>query len=187
MVMEFDSLVVMFVLECVFLWIFVIGGICIFMGLVLFIWLFCFINRLVKELICGILEIVNYNYEKRLDMRGYEEFREVLDSFNCMVEKLIEYCDSILVDIFFVKKFFEVVVNSIYELIIGLNIEWEIFFINNEVLNVFNMKCENVIWKFVEEFFLKNDLFCRLICELVIFGEKNEFLKIYVDNKESYF
>ena len=60
-------------------------------------------------------------------------------------------------------------------------------FINNEALNVLNMKRENVIRKSAEELSLKNDLLRRLIRELVTPGEKNEPLKIYADNKESYF
>lgn len=49
------------------------------------------------------------------------------------------------------------------------------------------MKRENVIRKSAEELSLKNDLLRRLIRELVTPGEKNEPLKIYADNKESYF
>ncbi len=150
-------------------------------------WLPRSINRPVKELTCGILEIANHNYEKRLDMRGYEEFREVSDSFNRMAEKLTEYRDSTLADILSAKKFLEAVVNSIHEPIIGLNTEREILFINNEALNVLNMKRENVINSPHEELSLKNDLLRRLIRELVTPGEKNEPLKIYADNKESYF
>ena len=184
---EPDSPVAMPALERALLWISVTGGICILTGLVLLIWLPRSINRPVKELTCGILEIANHNYEKRLDMRGYEEFREVSDSFNRMAEKLTEYRDSTLADILSAKKFLEAVVNSIHEPIIGLNTEREILFINNEALNVLNMKRENVIRKSAEELSLKNDLLRRLIRELVTPGEKNEPLKIYADNKESYF
>lgn len=49
------------------------------------------------------------------------------------------------------------------------------------------MKRENVIRHSAEELSLKNDLLRRLIRELVTPGEKNEPLKIYADNKESYF
>lgn len=184
---EPDSPVAMPALERALLWISITGGICILTGLVLLIWLPRSINRPVKELTCGILEIANHNYEKRLDMKGYEEFREVSDSFNRMAEKLTEYRDSTLADILSAKKFLEAVVNSIHEPIIGLNTEREILFINNEALNVLNMKRENVIRHSAEELSLKNDLLRRLIRELVTPGEKNEPLKIYADNKESYF
>lgn len=184
---EPDSPVAMPALERALLWISITGGICILTGLVLLIWLPRSINRPIKELTRGILEIANHNYEKRLDMKGYEEFREVSDSFNRMAEKLTEYRDSTLADILSAKKFLEAVVNSIHEPIIGLNTEREILFINNEALNVLNMKRENVIRHSAEELSLKNDLLRRLIRELVTPGEKNEPLKIYADNKESYF
>ena len=184
---EPDSPVAMPSLERALLWISITGGICILTGLVLLIWLPRSINRPVKELTRGILEIANHNYEKRLDMKGYEEFREVSDSFNRMAEKLTEYRDSTLADILSAKKFLEAVVNSIHEPIIGLNTEREILFINNEALNVLNMKRENVIRHSAEELSLKNDLLRRLIRELVTPGEKNEPLKIYADNKDSYF
>ena len=184
---EPDSPVAMPALERALLWISITGGICILTGLVLLIWLPRSINRPVKELTRGILEIANHNYEKRLDMKGYEEFREVSDSFNRMAEKLTEYRDSTLADILSAKKFLEAVVNSIHEPIIGLNTEREILFINNEALNVLNMKREYVIRQSAEELSLKNDLLRRLIRELVTPGEKNEPLKIYADNKESYF
>ncbi len=184
---EPDSPVAMPALERALLWISITGGICILTGLVLLVWLPRSINRPIKELTCGILEIANHNYEKRLDMKGYEEFREVSDSFNRMAEKLTEYRDSTLADILSAKKFLEAVVNSIHEPIIGLNTEREILFINNEALNVLNMKRENVIRHSAEELSLKNDLLRRLIRELVTPGEKNEPLKIYADNKESYF
>ena len=120
-------------------------------------------------------------------MKGNEEFREVADSFNRMAERLTEYRASTLADILAAKKFLEAIVNSINEPIIGLNTEREILFINNEALNVLNLKRENVIRKSAEELSLKNDLLRRLIRELVTPGNKEEPLKIYADNKESYF
>lgn len=120
-------------------------------------------------------------------MKGNEEFREVADSFNRMAERLTEYRASTLADILAAKKFLEAIVNSINEPIIGLNTEREILFINNEALNVLNLKRENVIRKSAEELSLKNDLLRRLIREPVTPGNKEEPLKIYADNKESYF
>ena len=55
----------------------------------------CIRDRPIKELTRGILEIANHNYEKRLDMSGHEEFRQVADSFNSMAERLTEYLSLI--------------------------------------------------------------------------------------------
>ena len=184
---EPDSPAAMPGLERALLWVSVTGGICILTGLFLLFWLPRSISRPIKELKQGILEIANHNYEKRLEMKGNEEFREVADSFNRMAERLTEYRASTLADILAAKKFLEAIVNSINEPIIGLNTEREILFINNEALNVLNLKRENVIRKSAEELSLKNDLLRRLIRELVTPVNKEEPLKIYADNKESYF
>lgn len=174
-------------LQRAMLWISVTGGICVLTGISLLIWLPRSINRPIRELTSGILEIANHNYEKRLEVRGTQEFQEVATSFNNMAEKLTEYRASTLNDILAGKKFLEAIVNSINDPIIGLNTEREILFINNEALNVLNMKRENVIRKSAEELSLKNDLLRRLIRELVTPSDKKEPLKIYADNKESYF
>lgn len=184
---EPDSPAAMPGLERALLWISVTGAICILTGLFLLVWLPRSISRPIKELKQGILEIANHNYEKRLEMKSSEEFREVAESFNCMAERLAEYRASTLADILSAKKFLEAIVNSINEPIIGLNTEREILFINNEALNVLNLKRENVIRKSAEELSLKNDLLRRLIRELVTPGDRKEPLKIYADNKESYF
>ena len=184
---EPDSPAAMPALERALLWISVTGGICVLTGLVLLFWLPRSISKPILELKQGILEIANHNYEKRLDMKNSEEFREVADSFNRMAERLTEYRASTLADILSAKKFLEAIVNSINEPIIGLNTEREILFINNEALNVLNLKRENVIRQSAEELSLKNDLHRRLIRELVSPGDKKEPLKIYADNKESYF
>lgn len=168
-------------------WISVTGAICILIGLALLFWLPASISRPIKELKNGILEIANHNYDKRLQMNEYDEFREVADSFNRMAERLTEYRKSSLADILSAKKFLESIVNSITEPIIGLDTDHKILFINDEALYVLNLKRENVIQKPAEELSLRNDLLRRLIRELVTPGEKREPLKIYADNKESYF
>ena len=184
---EPDSPAAMPALERALLWISVTGGICILTGLTLLYWLPRTISKPIKELKQGILEIANHNYEERLDMRNNQEFREVAESFNRMAERLAEYRASTLADILSAKKFIEAIVNSIDDPIIGLNMDREILFINDKALNVLNLKRENVIRKSAEELSLKNDLLRRLIRELVTPGDQKEPLKIYADDKESYF
>lgn len=184
---EPDSPAAMPGLQRALVWIYITGGFCILTGLLLLAWLPRSINKPIKELTRGILEIANHNYEKRLELKGNEEFREVAVSFNRMAERLAEYRASTLADTLSSKKFLEAIVNSINEPIIGLNSEREILFINNEALNVLNLKRGKVIRRSAEELSLKNDLLRRLIRELITPGEKKEPLKIYADNKESYF
>mgnify|MGYP005940538385 CR=1 FL=1 len=145
------------------------------------------INTPIRMLMDGIMEIANHNYEKRLDLAKYDEFEGVAKSFNRMAERLTEYRASTLSDILSAKKFIEAIVNSIDDPVIGLNMEREILFINEEALNILNLKRESVIRKSAEELALKNDLLRRLVRELVTPSEQKEPLKIYADNKESYF
>lgn len=177
-------------LERALWWIYIAGGICIAISVVLLLKLPGSINKPIGELKNGILEIANHHYDRRLHFEENEEFKEVAESFNRMAEKLTEYRASTLSDILSGKKYIEGIVNSITEPIIGLNNEKEILFINDEALNILNLKRENVIKQSAPELSLKNDLLRRLIRELVTpenKEEKKEPLKIYADNKESYF
>ena len=104
-----------------------------------------------------------------------------------MIERLKAYRATTLNDTLSAKTFLEAVVNSIHEPIIGLNREHEILFINKEALSVLGLKQEEVIRRSAEELSLKNDLLRRLVRELVASEKKKEPLKLYADNKESYF
>lgn len=169
-------------------WISSIGAACIVIGLILLFKMPGSINNPIKELTNGILEIANQNYEKRLNLGKDQEFKGVADSFNRMAEKLTEYKMSTLSDILASKKYLEAVINSINEPIIGLDNEKEVLFINDEALNILNLDREQVIHKFAADVALRNDLFRKLVRELdEKWTDKKEPLKIYADNKESYF
>lgn len=169
------------------LWIGILGLSCIVISFGLMVRLPRSINQPIRKLMNGIMEIANHNYEKRLDLAKYEEFAEVSDSFNRMAERLTQYRKSTLADIIQNKKYIEAIVNSITEPIIGLDGDRSILFANNEALTILNLKRENVIGKSAAELSLKNDLLRRLIRELIQTDEKKEPLKIYADNKESFF
>ena len=64
------------------------------------------INRPIKELTDGILEIANRNYEKRLNISDKnEEFKNVVDSFNRMAQHLAEYRSTTLSTLLAHKNF----------------------------------------------------------------------------------
>ena len=169
------------------LWISITGGICILGAFSLFLWLPRSIDKVIKKLTNGIVDIANDNYERRLDFKESEEFGIVAESFNRMVERLSEFKTGVLSDILSAKKFLEAVVNSINEPIIGLNSERKILFINDEALNILNLKRENTLQQPAEQLALQNDLLRRLVRELYHPVEKKETLKIYAYDKESYF
>lgn len=168
-------------------WIYVVGISCIAVALILLLVFPASITRPIRELTEGIVEIANRNYDKRLHFNSVGEFRNVASSFNNMAEKLTEYKQSTLADLLTTKKYVEAVVNSIHEPIIGLDENRKVLFVNEEALSVLNLSREHILGKQADEMALKNDLLRRLIRELVQPGEKQEPLKIYADNKESYF
>lgn len=169
------------------LWISIIGTCCAGVALILLLLFPAQITKPISELTQGILEIARRNYGKRLHFHSTQEFNEVATSFNDMAERLEEYQQSSLASLLSSKKYIEAIVNSIHEPIIGLNPNREILFVNNEALAVLNLKRENMIHQSADELSLKNDLLRRLIRELVHPNEKHEPLKIYADNKESFF
>ena len=138
--------------------------------------------RPIRELKKGIMEIANFHYDKRLDFSRNKEFRAVAESFNNMAEKLSEYQRSTLDDLMMAKKRIEAVVNSLHEPIIGLDPDKKILFMNDEAFTILNLKPEEAVGRNATEVALNNDLLRRLIRELY-----SEPLKIYADNKESYF
>ena len=113
--------------------------------------------------------------------------KEIATLFNEMAERLAEYRNSSLEDILQGKKYIETIINSIAEPIIGLSKERKILFVNDEALTVLNLTRENIIDKPAPEVALKNDLLRRLIRQLVHPDDNKDPLKIYADNKESYF
>ena len=131
-------------------WIMIIGGICICIGLWILFKIPNSINSPFKSLVKGILEIANHNYDAKLDLRGDKELEEVSKNFNRMAKRLKDYHNSTISDLMASKRYLETIINSINEPIVGLDNEQIILFINNEALNILN-------------------------------------LKIYADNKESYF
>ena len=163
------------------IWITVIGGICILIGIGMLIKLPASINSPIKQLADGILEIANHNYDVTLNLKGGEELVEVSKNFNRMARRLNEYHNSTLSDLMASKRYMETIINSINEPIIGLDNEMNILFINHEALNVLNLKRENVIRKSAQEIAMSNDLLRRLVRGLIEEGGKvkKEPLKIY--------
>ena len=165
-----------------------IGIICVIIGMVILIWLPQSVSRSLKELKLGIQQIANHNYETQLDIPDGTEFSEVAKAFNEMAMRLREYRKSTIADLISSKRFIVAIVNSIKEPLIGLNRSREILFINDEALKLLNLERERVLNHSAEEIAMKNDLLRRLVNELRESQDSTkEPLKIYADNKESYF
>ena len=178
-------------LQRALLWISSIGGFCIVIGIFMLTVLPSYFNKPIKKIIDGIKDIANHNYDCRLNLESHE-FAEVSENFNRMAKRLSDYHSSTLAQIKAAKNYMETIINSVKEPIIGLNNELTILFINDEALNVLNLKREEVLQKSAQEISMRNDLLRRLIRELMDSQKENKIgksepLKIYADNKESYF
>ena len=168
-------------------WIWTVGIACIVIAFLFLAHLPRSVSVQIQKLTDGIKEITNANYSKQLDLGNEPEFKEIATLFNEMAERLAEYRNSSLEDILQGKKYIETIINSIAEPIIGLSKERKILFVNDEALTVLNLTRENIIGRPAPEVALKNDLLRRLIRQLVHPDDNKDPLKIYADNKESYF
>lgn len=169
------------------LWIWMVGIVCVVIAFFFLTRLPRSVNIQIKKLIDGIKEITKANYSKRLDLGNEPEFKEIATLFNEMAERLAGYRNSSLENILQGKKYIETIINGITDPIIGLNKERKVLFVNDEALTVLNMTRENTIDREAPELALKNDLLRRLIRHLLHPSGNKDPLKIYADNKESYF
>lgn len=174
-------------------WVAATGLLCILIGVAILVKLPESINRPVEKISEGILQIANHNYDVSLDLKGSEELEQMSRNFNRMVKRLKDYHNSAISELMASKRYLETIVNSINEPILGLDNNMYILFINDEALSILNLKREMVSGKSAQEIAVRNDLLRRLVRGLMDEKErttgksKSDPLKIYADNKESYF
>lgn len=135
--------------------------------------------RLLNE---GIRAIAEKNYAKRIHLKQDDEFGELVNAFNSMAEKLDEYEHSNLAKIKFEKSRIETIINQMRDAIIGLDGKGNILFLNEVAQNLLGLKETDIMGKYAADIALKNDLMRSLLQ-----GEDKKELKIFADNKESYF
>ena len=167
-----------------FVWISATGALCFLIGFVVFVNMPGNIANPIRQLSNSIRQIADQNYAQRLHFDGTSEFSELAQSFNRMAEKLTEYSNSKLDQILEEKKRIETLINSMHDPVIGLDQDRKIIFINDEALLVIGMHREELLNKQIDELGIKNDLIRRL---LSYSEQSQDTLKIFSDNKESYF
>lgn len=144
----------------------------------------------IRELTESIKEIANQNYKERVRFDSSTEFNELSQSFNTMAEKLEEYAESKLDKIIKGKKRIETLINNMQDPVIGLDENKMVLFVNNEALKITGLTVENIIGHPIQEVALNNDLIRDLVrnnTEDSTENKRNKTLKIYANNKESYF
>lgn len=137
----------------------------------------------VAKLAEGIREIANKNYGKRIYLKQEDEFGELARAFNSMAGKLDEYENSNIAKLTFEKKRIETIINQMRDGIIGLDEKRHILFLNAVAEKLLGLKEADMVGKYAPDLALKNDLMRTLLQQNPVKKE----LKIYADNKESYF
>lgn len=141
----------------------------------------------IKELTASIKNIAAKNYSERVHFDRKDEYGEMAAAFNTMAEKLEEYNSSNIAKLTTEKKRIETLINNIHEPVIGLDENKNILFINEEALNITNTKSKEIIGKPIQDIAVNNDLIRMLIKDFFDSKKNTEPIKIYADNKESYF
>lgn len=170
-------------------WISITGLTCFIIAFTLLINLPSDIANPIKDLTESIRQIAAKNYSQRVNFETNDEFGNLAKSFNTMAEKLQEYSDSNLDKLMMEKKRIETLINNMRDPSIGLDENDKILFANEEALKISGLKALDIIGKNASEVALSNDLVRSLLQHLVEGNteKKQETLKIYADNKESYF
>ncbi len=140
------------------------------------------ISNPVTRLSQGIREIANKNYKQRIYLEQKDEFGDLANAFNSMAEKLDEYEHSNIAKIKFEKSRIETIINQMKDGIIGLDEKKNILFINAVSEKILGLKESDLIGKYSADVAVQNDLM-RTLLQL----ENKEELKIYADEKESFF
>ena len=168
------------------------GAICFLIAFSLLINLPSSIANPIKELTESIKQIAAKNYSRRVHFQNHNEFGELATSFNTMAEKLEEYNDSSLATLMIEKKRIETLINNMHDPVIGLDEKMKIIFVNEEATKTIGLAQAEMLGQFAQDLSLRNDLIRSLIQDIKIIQpidskEKTPIIKIFADNKESYF
>ncbi|KEY19251.1 ATP-binding protein [Kaistella antarctica] len=168
-------------------WVISLGTICFIIAFTLLFNLPDNIARPIKELTESIKQIANKNYHERVNFEGSEEFEDLANSFNSMAEKLEEYQSSSLSKQLMDKKRVEMLISNMHDPVIGLDENNQINFINEEALKISGLFREDVVGKSAADIAVNNDLLRELLRNAGAEEKLEVPMKIFADNKESYF
>jgi PAS domain S-box-containing protein len=141
------------------------------------------ISNPIRALSEAIAEIAAKNYSKRIYLKQRDEFGELAKSFNDMAARLDEYENSNLSQIKFEKSRIETIINQMRDGIIGLDENRNILFLNAVAEKLLGIRESVIIGKYAPDVALSNDLMRTLLQD----DREKQELKIFADNKESYF
>ena len=168
-------------------WVISLGSVCFLIAFTLLFNLPGNIARPIRELTESIKQIANKNYHERIHFKGSTEFEDLANSFNSMAEKLEEYQCSSLSKQLMDKKRVEMLIANMHDPVIGLDENNKINFINEEALKISGLIREDLVGKTASEIAVNNDLLRELLRNASLEEKSEAPMKIFADQKESYF
>ena len=157
---------------------------CCFVVLLTFIFNFPgFVANPLAEFSSAIKQVGNGNYLHKLHFNNNDEFSELAVSFNRMAKKLHDWENSNISKLKSEKSRIEAIIAQMQDAIIGINENGEVLFLNKLAAQLLEVNEKETIGQNVEELAKKNDLL-RRVTQL---NQDNKLLKIFADERESYF
>lgn len=169
------------------IWIIIAGSACFVIALMLLVNLPSHITDPIQKLTQGIKQIAISNYKERVFLQKSDEFGELAQSFNTMAQKLEEYNSSHLAKLMRQKKRIEALINTMRDVVIGLDENMYVIFVNEEACKVLGLPQEDMIGKNSKDIALQNDLMRLLLKQMYANKEEKEPIKIIYNDKENYF
>lgn len=142
-----------------------------------------FVANPLRELSDAIKEISRKNYKQHLDFKGTDEFAELADAFNAMALQLNHWENSNLAKLQSEKLRIEAIIEQMHDAIIGLNEKKEILFLNKEAGQLLHLNQKETVGMDAAALMEKNDL----LRSILRVENTDKPMKIYADDKESYF
>jgi PAS domain S-box-containing protein len=172
-------------------WIGITGTLCFIIAFTLFVNLPGNIANPIRELTESIRQIANENYTERVHFGSRDEYGQLAQSFNTMAEKLEEYNSSNLARLMIEKKRVETLIDNMHDPVIGLDENRKVIFANEVARKVTGLQASELVGRNATEVALHNDLVRSLVKDLFEPQTKGNgqgtAMKIYADDKESYF
>ncbi|MET4081754.1 NtrC-family two-component system sensor histidine kinase KinB [Pedobacter sp. UYP30] len=142
-----------------------------------------FVANPLKELSEAIKGISRRNYKQHLTFNGDDEFSELAAEFNAMASQLNKWENTNLAKLQSEKLRIDAIIEQMQDAIIGLNENKEILFLNHVAIQLLGLNVKDAVGASALKLMKKNDLLNKV---LQTCGNEKP-MKIYADNKESYF
>ena len=160
-----------------------ISSICLIIAFLFLLIFPDYVTKPINDLIAGIKEIANKNYDKRLSFTNKNEFWDLAEAFNQMAARLFVYENNSQAKITHEKLRVETIVRNVTDAIIGFDENGIITFVNPVAVKLLGIDEKDIIGSSSQQAASDNDLFFKLINEFEHFDD----LKLYLDGEESYF